>query len=376
MKRNKGTPLWKALFFERRLPWRYKRYRKQIFEEMLRLPQNIILMPYRLQNLFKEDRLKIVLINWGKITVPPIGKGGIEILLWDYRNHLIKKGHKIKIYNTQDTDWLKEEIKKEDYDFIHLHWIKYLPFLEFLESKNFAVTPHDGNILREDVIPRSLLDSLINTNKYLFCITDRTKNKLIKYGADPKKIFVIKNGVNPNLIRWKRKPKYEDRSVYIGRITKGKRQFKYIEYDLNIDFVGDSDYKLGSLNINESNRNLGEWNKKKLYRNLTNYANLVLLSAYEIQPLVCLEALSAGLGLVISEAASANLDTSKDFIDVIPEDKIEDIGYIRKIIEKNREISLKKRKEIRKYAIENFNLKDIVDKYERIIQSVLKNETK
>ena len=67
-------------------------------------------------------------------------------------------------------------------------------------------------------------------------------------------------------------------------------------------------------------------------------------------PLVCMEALSAGLGLVISEKASANLDTSKRFIDVIPENRIHDKEYIKKIILLNREYSSNNRKEIIDYA--------------------------
>ena len=63
-----------------------------------------------------------------------------------------------------------------------------------------------------------------------------------------------------------------------------------------------------------------------------------------------MEALAAGLGLVISEKASANLDISKKFIDVIPEKKINDKEYIKNIILLNRKYSSSKRKEIVDYA--------------------------
>jgi hypothetical protein len=63
---------------------------------------------------------------------------------------------------------------------------------------------------------------------------------------------------------------------------------------------------------------------------LTNYGNLVLLSDGEAHSLVLMEALAAGLGIVISEFATANLDLDKEFIDVIPENKINDIEYIEK----------------------------------------------
>ena len=83
---------------------------------------------------------------------------------------------------------------------------------------------------------------------------------------------------------------------------------------------------------------------------LTNYGNLVLLSDGEAHSLVLMEALAAGLGIVISEFATANLDLDKEFIDVIPENKINDIEYIENIIIKNREYSTSHREEVLEYS--------------------------
>ena len=71
----------------------------------------------------------------------------------------------------------------------------------------------------------------------------------------------------------------------------------------------------------------------------------------------------AGLGIVVSECASANLDINKDFIDVVPNDKLNDIDYVQDIIVKNREISVNMRKEIREYALSNFSWKCVIEKY-------------
>ena len=54
----------------------------------------------------------------------------------------------------------------------------------------------------------------------------------------------------------------------------------------------------------------------------------MLLSDGEAHPLVCLEAFAAGLGVVISQWAAANLDLDKDFITVIPDDKINDMEFV------------------------------------------------
>ena len=76
-----------------------------------------------------------------------------------------------------------------------------------------------------------------------------------------------------------------------------------------------------------------------------------------------MEAMSAGLGLVISEYSIANLDTSLPFIDVIPKEKMGNIEYVRSIIERNRVVSREHRKEIRQYVKDNFDWKKIIENY-------------
>jgi len=89
---------------------------------------------------------------------------------------------------------------------------------------------------------------------------------------------------------------------------------------------------------------------------------VILLSDGEAHPLVCLEAFAAGLGVVVSQWAAANLDTNKGFITVIPESKISDIEFVESEIIKNREYSAENRKEILDYAKE-FEWSRIVDEY-------------
>lgn len=67
-----------------------------------------------------------------------------------------------------------------------------------------------------------------------------------------------------------------------------------------------------------------------------------------------------GLGVVCNEIRSANLDREKDFITIIPNDKFNDIPFIQKAIEENRKISIQKREEIRKYALDQFSWKNII----------------
>jgi len=131
----------------------------------------------------------------------------------------------------------------------------------------------------------------------------------IKYGFNKNRINIVRNGAREDEFNYTDNPLYPDKSVYIAKIELRKKQYKYQSIP-NIDFVGN--FHDSSFNQNNNNY-LGEWDKPTLYKNLTNYANLILLSDGEADPLVVKEALVAGLGVVVSEPAKANLD-NKDFI--------------------------------------------------------------
>lgn len=75
-----------------------------------------------------------------------------------------------------------------------------------------------------------------------------------------------------------------------------------------------------------------------------------------------MEALAAGLGVVVCEWGKANLDTNKEFITVIPEDKINDIGFVEDAIIKNREYSVSHRSEIVEYS-KQFDWKEVLKNY-------------
>ena len=203
-------------------------------------------------------------------------------------------------------------------------------------------------------------------NAYIFCLSEGIKNVYINHRINPDKIIVIHNGVREDLMKYKENPIYPDKSVYVGKIEQRKRQ-NLIKDNQSIDFVGN----IQDRYFTSSDKNyLGEWNRKTLYKNLTSYSNLVLISDGEADPLVVKEALVAGLGLVLSKVSTANLDLSKPFIDVITENKIHDIDYVNKVIEENRIKSLKYRSDIRQYGLEKFSWENII--LEKYIPSIYK----
>ena len=152
-------------------------------------------------------------------------------------------------------------------------------------------------------------------------------------------------------------PEYPDRSLYLAKIDYRKRQHLFQSID-SLWFAGN----LADNRFDTDKNYLGEWSKDTLYEQLTDYGNLVLLSDGEAHPLVCMEALAAGLGVVVCEWGKANLDLDKEFITVIPEDKINDIDFVEDAIIKNREYSVNHREEIVEYS-KKFEWKEVLRNY-------------
>jgi hypothetical protein len=103
---------------------------------------------------------------------------------------------------------------------------------------------------------------------------------------------------------------------------------------------------------------LGEWSREQLHEHLTDYTNMVLLSSGEADPLVVKEGLISGLGIVVNRSSAENLDSSLDFITIIEDNKMDDLEFIKEKIKENRAICILKRKEIRNYGINNFDIKN------------------
>jgi glycosyltransferase involved in cell wall biosynthesis len=309
--------------------------------------------------------MNIAIIGPGLMSIPPLSWGAVEILIWDYYTYLINLGHNVKIYNTRDLQSIKDDISKNNYDFIHLHYDDYLGFFEDLNHKNFAVTSHYGNLPREQFYESyywKIFKNFINTKHKIFALSNEIKDMYVKYGKNANDIVVMPNGVDVNKFCFNKEAVIKDRTIYFGRLEKRKGQHLYSNKEgFNLDFVGN----IGDiqLELSKDNRYLGTWDKNKVYNNLTDYANMALISYSEAHPLVCIEALSAGLGVVVSKAAAANLDESLDFISVIPDNRTTDFEYVKQVIKENRLISINKREEIRSYALKNFDWNVIIKKY-------------
>jgi glycosyltransferase involved in cell wall biosynthesis len=322
----------------------------------------------RVFEVYKNRSLRIALIGPGIMPIPPVGWGAVEILIWDYYRELIRLGHKVIIINTPDREQIVSLVNRGKFEFVHLHYDVFWGLLDRLNCPKIAITSHYPYI---DQVEKHMGDGystifsfLTTQKKYMnFVLAEKDAEVFKKGGADPNTIYKIKNGINSSAFRFVENPMLRDRSIYLGKITPRKNQAKYQKI-AGIDFVGGCHDSL--FDTSQSNF-LGEWTRERIYKDLTEYGNMVLLSEGEADPLVIKEGLIAGLGIVVNRSSAENLDLTLDFITVIEDNKMEDIDYISEKIAENREFSLRKRSEIREYGISHFDIQVEVQKYIDII---------
>ena len=150
------------------------------------------------------------------------------------------------------------------------------------------------------------------------CDYQQIKDKYVSYGYPENKIYVVHNGARDDRFEYEQ-PLNVTKSVYLAKIENRKRQYVYQSIP-NIDFVGN--YHNSPFDRSNSNY-LGEWNKDVLYKYLSSYGNLVLLSDGS-RPIGS-KALICGLGVVVSEL-QANIDANLSFVDVIPNNQLNNIS--------------------------------------------------
>ena len=303
--------------------------------------------------------MKITLVGPGIMPIPPTGWGAVEILIWDTKNALEKLGHCVQIVNTRDARQIINEINSFRPDFVHVHYDEFIGVYPYIQYPK-AITSHFGYLEQPQMFNGyiNVFNAFGEIKPNIFCLSEGiSKVYQIMLGIHQEKLFVTPNGVNSEVFSFTASPEYPDRSIYLAKIDYRKRQHLFQSID-SLWFAGN----IADQRFNTNKNYLGEWSKETLYKNLTNYGNLVLLSDGEAHPLVCMEALACGLGVVVSQFGTANLDTSREFIDIISEDKITDIDYIQNIIIKNREYSVLHREEILEYS-KQFSWENILKNY-------------
>jgi hypothetical protein len=226
----------------------------------------------------------------------------------------------------------------------------------------FCTTSHYGYILKPD--KWSFGYNAINLDNFnapgIVALSDKIKEKYVKSGYKGW-ISVLKVGVKVSDFKFN-KEKGNGRALFLGKIEPRKRQAflaKNLKGRVDIDFAGPIVDR--NFQENETCRYVGVWDRLYLYEYLTDYSCLILLSDGEAAPAVVPEALAAGLSVVISETASANLYDNK-FITILP-DGLDDADIIVEAINSQIKNNDSMRSEIRKYAEDKFDNDIIVGEY-------------
>ena len=306
--------------------------------------------------------MKIAIVGPGIMPIPPTGWGAVEILIWDQKLALEELGHEVRIVNTASAIDILKEINEFRPDFVHVQYDDFVELCPYIQYPN-AITSHFGYLEqpnRWDYYGPRVASKFAQIKPNIFCLSPGIKNVYEKeMGIPSDQLFVTPNGVNVDKFKFEKLPLTEDmtKSIYLAKIDYRKRQHMFQSIQ-SLYYAGNN----ADPRFDISNNYLGEWSKETLYNDLTRYGNLVLLSDGEAHPLVCLEAFAAGLGVVISQWAAANLDLDKDFITVIPDDKINDMEFVDGELVRNRYYSVNHRPEISEYA-ESFSWTKVVEKY-------------
>ena len=299
--------------------------------------------------------MRIAIIGPGFMSIPPTGWGAVEALIWDQTLCLRKLGAEVHIVNTSDQNEMVRQVNALNPDIVHLQYDDYYGILPRINCRAKVATSHFGYL--EDPTFHGqwsyghIFSGFINGNFTIAALSQGIKDRYVNAGCNPNRIYVAPNGANEDSFRYSETPAFPDRSIYLAKIEERKKQYKYQDIP-NLYFAGHS---ICNKFMSGHPRHLGEWTKTTLYDSLTDYGNLVLLSDGEAHPLVICEALICGLGVVVSRVASANLDTAKPWVTVIPDDKLDDIAYVTNAIEENRRAAVASRADIREYALANMS---------------------
>ena len=312
--------------------------------------------------------MKIALVAGGHLPIPPKGWGGVEHLIWNFHNQLKKIGDEVSIINTTSIDQIVEKLNSENFDAVHLHYDQFANVKPHLNCEKKMITSHYPYLENPEPQYTFLYGLLNSSESHIVCLSDRIKKEFLHRGSDSTNVSVLPCGIDVDSYSIDEESVlYPDRSIVVGKIEPRKRQAFLQNKNLNIDFIGNNTDP--NFDTNDPCY-YGEQSKQDIMDNLTSYANMVLLSSGEAHPFVCLEAMASGLGLVLSEQSTANLDVDLPFINVIPDAKLNDTDFLRDQIVSNRKTSLIMRKEIRQYCKENFDWCAIIQKYKEIIDSI------
>ncbi len=318
--------------------------------------------------------MKMALVSSGYNPTPPLSNS-ILTLLQEYKYYSEKNGHQVDIFNNHHVHQVIDEINSNEYHFVHLHDGRFvLDFSQALQQR-FCFTSHAGHLLKShqwDDTFQQEFQSYLNVPGIL-ALSAVSKQLFLDAGYSGY-LSIQANGIDTQKIN--RQGRGNGKAICLGWIQPRKQQrllAETLDGKVSMDFVGpldDPHFREGT-----TTKYLGVWSLSQVYRRLTEYSCLVLISNGEVAPLVVLEAMAAGLSIVVSESASANLHL-KDFIKVLPDDILTDTNpekqkIVCETVLESIENNQSYRQEIVTYAKDNFDFSHIIENYDRNVKEFI-----
>ncbi len=322
--------------------------------------------------------MKVLLVAGGKLPIPPAAWGGVENVIWQQYQYLTRQGHDVSIFNKKGRVWHALMAKPWQYDLVHLHddgrakiWAPLQKLLRF----RLAITTHNGYTAFPDHWHKKypLTFQKVLQVPYHLTLSHEIRDLLFVRGYGGK-AWVLPNGIETAAMRFDPGPAAKQ-ALVLGRVQPRKKQvfladILQSEPAVTLDLIGPTD--LPDFSGNGSNvRYIGPWNRDAVENDLTQYACMVLISDGEAHAGVILEAMAAGLSIVVSPESAHNLDTSFPWVFVVDRDKPgEIVAALKQAIAENPLY----RAAIRAYCERAFDWRVIGPRYECILNAIVRGD--
>jgi glycosyltransferase involved in cell wall biosynthesis len=316
--------------------------------------------------------MRIALIAHGNVEIPPPAWGAVEGTIWQRKIRLEQLGHTVDVYNTPRIHEVVHSINRGRYDFAHCHNELFAWACNRYLRVPCAMTSHHGGWHRFarrrrayesfQYLFEETLESPAN-----FVLSERIRDVYVKNGYSGF-LRVLPNAVETSEFRFAEQG--NGKVLCLGAVTPRKRQAwaaRATGGRVPIDFVGPM--RDPRFREDTTSKYLGVWDRATLYDRLTDYSCLVLMSGSEAAPKVVLEALAAGLNVVVSSACTANL-TDEPFITVLPDRRVKLrssalVAALRQAVESN----ARHRPSIRSYAEQHLDYSHQIPRYLELIDA-------
>ena len=305
-----------------------------------------------------------VIVGHGDNPIPPPAWGAVEHIIWQFSTRLKKRDIPTHIINRRKWGALFGVLKlslQGKADVVYCHAEKPVRLLVHLARwRKFLLIATTHNPVSPDNLDRSASKALRRSSYAPYQFVGRSDIEPLILALHPKANCKVQfNAVEVEEFRTK--PEGNGKAICIGRIQERKRQNETAlaleGSGIECDFVGPI---LEEVTIsNELGTRLrGEWSREAIQNSLCDYSCLILLSQSERQPLVVVEALAAGIPVVLSRNSAWNIDRTKPFIFVVESDD-QLANAVTRAIAVRDQYSV----EIRKYAEDFFGYEVLVDDY-------------